>query len=242
MSLLTIGQNVAREVGVIQPTAITTATDPDVAKILRLCNKVGERLQKIFDWQVLTKERTFTSVATEEQTGIFTGITDFDRFVPETFWDRTAQDLISGPITAVEWQGLKATSYSNTEARKFRHRGGLVYITPTMAAGKTLAFEYISTDWCESSGAVGKSAFTADTDVGRISEELITRGVIWEFLVNESLPAEGAAHAYEEYFQALAENDRPGDDILVAGDIFGGSSQGRHFGGAPPVSGSGGLF
>ena len=235
-------QNACDEVGIIKPSAVAASTNPELEKMLRMANKVGKRLQKIFDWQILTKERTFTSVGTEEQTGIFTGITDFDRFIPETFWNRSQQFLISGPISSVDWQGLKATSYSDTERRKFRHRGGLVYVIPTLSSGDTIAFEYVSKNWCAKADATPQSSWILDTDTGLLDEELMTRGIIYEYLANEGLPSQGAAHAYEEYYQALTENDRPSDDILTAGDMFGGVSQGRHFGGAPPVAGTGGLF
>jgi hypothetical protein len=240
MSLLTIVQNASDQVEIAQPTSVIGNTSVDAQKFLRLANKVGRRLMKIFPWQALSKETTFTSVATEEQTSILAS--DFDRFISETFWNRSDAYLVSGPITAQEWQGLKATSYADTENRKFRHRGGSIYITPTMEAGKILAFEHVSNLWCQSSGGTGQSAWVADDDTGVIDEELITLGLVWEYLNAESLPNAAEAAAYEEYFEVLIENDRPSENILVAGDIFGGTRGTRHFTGVPPVSGSGGLF
>ena len=242
MSLLTICQNASDELEILEPTSVIGNPNSEVQKLLRLANKVGYRLMKVFNWQVLTKETTYTSVATEEQTSFLAA--DFDRFCPETMWDRTDQYLISGPITGTEWQGLKATTYSDTEHRKFRYRGGSVYIIPTMSAGKTIAYEYISKNWCQDSSLTGQSVWAADDDTGILDEELITKGVVWEYLNAESLPNASQAAAYEEYFNILIENDRPNEDILVAGAIFGGSRGrgSRHFTGGPPVRGSGGLF
>jgi len=239
MSLLTIVQDAADDIGILRPTSVVGNGDEDVKKLLRMANKVGDRLMRVFDWQIISKEQTFTSVATLEQTSILPS--DFDRFIPETFWNRTDIFLISGPITPSQWQGLIASSYSDTEARKFHIRGGSVYVQPVLGAGKTLAFEYVSKNWCQDASSTAQSAWAADTDTGIINEELITKGVIWEYLNSKGLPNAAQAAAYEEYFELLIKNDRPSSEVLVAGDIFGGSHT-RHYTGAPPVSGRGGLF
>ena len=240
MSLLTIVQAVADEVDILRPTSVISNNNSEVQKVLRLSNKVGDRLMKVFPWQILSIEKIYTSVGTEEQTNFFE--TDFDRFLPETMWNRSDIFMISGPITAQEWQGLKATSYSDTEHRKFRFRGDSMLIIPLIDAGKTIAYTYVSKNWCQSSGSVGQTAWAADDDTGILDEELITRGTIWEYLNAESLPNATQAASYEEYFELLIRNDRPTEDILVAGDIFSGSRGSRHYTGTPPVSGSGGLF
>jgi len=239
MSLLTICQGASDELEILRPTAIIGSSDANALKLRRLASKVGFRLSKVFNWRALQKETTFTSVGTEEQTAILPS--DFDRFISETFWDRTELEVITGPISPQEWQSLKADSYSNTSNRKFRHRGDSVLIIPTMTAGNTIAFEYVSKNWCQSSGSVAQSDWAADTDTGIIDEELITKGVIWEFLNAEGLPNAAQAMSYEEYFKVLIENDTPTEGILLAGDIFGGAGS-RRYSGSPTVSGNSGLF
>ena len=240
MSLLTIVQNAAAEIKIIKPTSVVNNTDPDVESLFRQINKVGDRLMKLYPWQILTKEHTFTSVATEEQTGILPA--DFDRFRMETFWNRTDQYFISGPISSTEWQGLKATSYSTEEYRKFAIRGDSILVIPTMGAGKTLAFEYVSKNWCQSALSVGQTVFAADTDTSIINEELLTRGLIWEHLNAEGLPNAAEANNFVEYYKILVKNDRPNSKVMTAGDIFGGVNSSRRFTGAPTVSGGGALF
>ena len=232
MTLLTIAVAAADEIGIDRPSSVISNPQPHVQKLLRYSNKVGTQLMKKVAWQVLRKEQTFTSVATETQTSILPS--DFDRFVPETFWDRSASVLISGPISSVEWQGLKANSYSISANPKFVYRGDAVLVIPTLAAGNTLAFEYVSNQWCESSGGTGQSSWAADTDVGVIDEELITRGLKYTYLTDEGLPNASAATEFEDYFNTLLENDQPNAGVMVAADIFGIGS--RHFSGAPGVN------
>lgn len=229
MTLLTIAQNVADEVGVDQPTVVAGSPDPTAQKLLRYINKTGTGLMKKLAWQVLRKERAFTSISGETQTAILPS--DFDRFIPETFWNRSTPVLMSGPVSAVQWQGLKATTY--TGKPKFAYRGGDVLVIPALGAGDSLAFEYVSNQWCQSTGAVAQSAFAADTDTGILDEELITRGAKFVYLTDEGLPNALAGADFNDYLAVLSRNDQPSANIMVAADIFGGANA-RHFDGTPP--------
>lgn len=233
MSLLTIVQNAADRAGATRPSSVASSTDPQVQRFFGYANKVGYDLMKKVAWQALRKELTFTGVAGETQTAFIPS--DFDRFVPDTFWDRTGVRKVSGPVSGVEWQGLKATAYSDYVNPKFIYRGGLILILPALTGSESLAVEYIDLNWCATSGGTAKAAFTLDTDVPRIDAELITRGIVFEYLDGEGLPSAKALADYADYLKALVGNDQPMTPILAAGDIFGG---GRHYAG-PPASASG---
>jgi len=235
MTLLTIARAAADEIGIQRPSSVYSNTAPEVQKLLRYANKVGRRFMKSVVWQVLRKEQTFTAIAGETQTGILPS--NFDRFIPETFWDRSGTKLISGPISSVEWQGLKATSYSGP-TKKFIYRGGDVLILPAQAGGESLAFEYVSKNWCQSSGGTAQSEWLADTDTGILDEELLTLGLIFAYLTGEGLPNQAAGAELNEYANTILGNDQPSAGIMVSGDIFGG---GRHFSGTPPVDLAGTL-
>ena len=231
MTLLTICNNAASEVDLNPFTTIVSNSDPGAVKLLRYAGKVGDRLMKVCEWQILRKEKTFTGVSGSEQTSILPA--DFDRFVPETFWNRSSEDLIAGPISSTEWQDLTARSHAGRP--KFILRGGSVFIIPVLAGGESLAFEYVSKNWCQSSGATAQNAWAADTDTGILDEELITLGVIYEYLVGEGLPTGAAADAYTDRYRLLVKNDQPRRKILVAGDIFATTS--RHYTGEPSSNG-----
>jgi hypothetical protein len=230
MTLLTICTDAADEIGIDRPSSVIGNPQPAIQKLLRYANKVGNRLMKAVDWQILRKEKTFTSIVGETQTGILPA--DFDRFVAEAFWDRSASKLISGPVSSVEWQSMKATAYNQDP--KFAYRGGSVLILPVYGAGSTLAFEYVSKNWCQSSGGTGQSAWAADTDLPVLDAEMMTLGLKVVYLTDEGLPNAIAMKDFDDYFATLLGNDQPSAGILSAADIFGG---GRHFGGTPSVNG-----
>lgn len=236
MSLLTIIQAAADEVQIIRPATVAGNTSDDARRFLRYANKVGTTLMKSVNWQALRNEQSFTALNQETQTSILPS--DFDRFVPETFWDRTNQQLLVGPVTSVRWQGLKAEGYDGV-SRRFIHRGNAISVIPIPAGGEAYAFEYISNQWCESSGGAGQSAFSADTDVARIDEELITLGVIFEWLVSEGQPWQTAKMMYEERLGLLTRQDQSGSGAVLVADIFGG---GRTFSGTPSTLDPGVTF
>lgn len=231
MTLLQICKDAADEIGIDRPSSVIANPQPHVQKLLRYANKCGIRLMKVVDWQILRKEQTFTSIDNETQTGILPA--DFDRFIVETFWDRSASKLLIGPITPVEWQSLKATGY--TGDKKFIYRGGSVMTIPAFSAGSSLAFEYVSRNWCQSNASVAQAAWAADTDTGILDEELMTLGIKVLYLVDEGLPAAVAMKDFDDHFVTLLGNDQPTAGIMVSADIFGGA---RHFGGTPSVNGS----
>lgn len=236
MTLLSICQDAADEIGIPQPSTVAGNPAPEAQKLFRYANKVGKRLVSMVEWQDLRIERTFSAIAGETQTGIIPA--DFDRFVPETFWDRSGSALLSGPITSAEWGGLKAQNYSGV-VRKFIYRGGSVLVLPAFAGGESLAFEYISTKWVlATDGTTYKTAFSADTDTPSLDEELITHGVAYEFLNGEGLPSAVAKAAYEERFELMVGNDQPVAGIMMAGDVFGRGS--RYYNGSP--AGTGGFL
>lgn len=232
MTLLTIATDAADELQVTRPGSVAGSTADTSRRMLRYANAVGRDLMKEYAWQDLRREQTFTAIAGEVQTGILPS--DFDRFVPETFWDRSSDQFLSGPIPAARWQGLKARNYSNSY-RKFMIRNDSVYAIPAFGGGESLAFEYVTNQWCQSSGGTGQAAFAADTDTARIDEELITRGIIYKWLLSEGLPFEGALNAFVTYKNDLIKNDEPRPRILVAGDIFA-RPTGRHWTGTPEVN------
>ena len=225
-NFLKIIQDAADEIGIAQPASGVGNSNVESLKLVRYADKVGNALMKSFHWQILTKEKTFTSVASETQTSTILEA-DFDRFIPETFWDRSGSFLMTGPLSSKEWQNLKATNYDNAGARKFRLRGDSILIIPVPTAGLSYAYEYISNKWVDVAATGSpKVAFTLDTDVPLLNAELLTLGIIYEYLDGDGLPAVSAAKTYLDMFKLLAKNDQPSSGTLVAGDIFGGRPTG----------------
>lgn len=180
MSLLTICQEAASQLGLRQPSTIVGSADLTAQILYRFANQAGKELMRFHDWQNLIVEVNFTSLATQEQTGALPPA-DYDRMIynPEV-WDRTSDIRISGPVPQRGWQRLKASASGGLGAC-WRIIGNEMNVLPVMTAGHTLAFEYISKRWAASSGGTRQSSFMADTDETRLSEDLLVLELVWRF-------------------------------------------------------------
>ncbi len=206
MSLLTLIQNASDRIGVVRPATVTTSADPQVIRLLGMAQQEGKALARRHDWKVMTKEQTFTSTATETQTAALPS--DFDRFVDETFFNRTQRRPVWGPLSAQDWSLTKAT-VSTVIYEAFRQRGSStdLLFTPTPTAGESYAFEYVSKNWCVKSDTTEQSSWLSDTDTGILDEEIMTLGVIWRFKSAQGLDYAEEFRSYELMVAEQASRD-----------------------------------
>jgi hypothetical protein len=227
LTLLTIAQTAADKIGLRRPATVISNPDPEVQQLFRAIVEECEALLEAAYWQALRKERTFTAISGETQTGILPS--DFLQMVPETFWDRSTTKLISAVQDGVQWQNLKAISYNGSQP-KFVIRGGVLLVLPAMAGGESLAFEYITTQYVIAADSTPKSAFTVDTDTTLLDEPLIALGATVRYLGSIGQPIGVNGPAYEERRTRLIERDSPTSGTMQVADIFGGA---RTFSGTP---------
>lgn len=208
MSLLSICQNVASDLGLRQPVAIVGATDLTAQILFRLANKEGKELSRWHDWQALINEVTFTSLATEEQTDALDPDV-YDRMIynPEV-WNRSTNQRYAGPTQQRYWQRIKAQTTVGAIGM-WRILGKQLHIYPVPTAGQTIAFEIISKNWCESSGGTAQSAFMVDTDTALLDESVMELGMIWRYRAGRGFPqyAEDMV-TYEGAKERAASSDR----------------------------------
>lgn len=180
MSLLTIVQNAQRRLGLTVTSSVVGNADDTATQLLALLNQAGEELAQEFAWQAITFEATFTTVAQESQGAMETIAPGWLYIVNNTIWNRSENEPFFA-LSAQEWQREKSANVTGPGSR-FRIRGGSLLMNPVPAAGKTCAFEYVSRYWAtDSTGATGKAAFTVDSDVARLDEQLLTLSLIWRF-------------------------------------------------------------
>lgn len=164
MTLLTMVQATRERVLQYAPTlAFAEATDTAVIALKALATQSGRDLVRRHEWTFLIAEQTFTALAQEVQTNMLPS--DFDRFIDESWFNRSKTRRILGPLTPQEWQRRK-TLQTSPVFESFRLRGADVLMIPTPEAGDTLAFEYISKNWVDTDadGAGEADEFAADAD------------------------------------------------------------------------------
>lgn len=209
MSLLTVAQNVADEVGLPRPSVVIGSNDRTVRQLLRFINRTGELLAKK-NWTILQLEHTFSTVAS---TASYSLPSDFERLLDMSAWDRSNYWQLRGPLNAKDWQVYKSGLVANATLRsRFRikadTRVNKFFIDPTPAEVRSMVFEYASNKWVkDAANANGKTDFTADTDIALVSEELIELGAIWRTLDRKGFAYEEAKQEFEdEVDRAYAED------------------------------------
>lgn len=193
MSLLTIAQDAAREIGITPPDTIIGSSEANAITLRGIAQRVGRSLARRATWQKITKQTTFATVAS---TVTYDLASDFDWYLPETMFNRTRNRRVHGPISESMWQQIQA-SLTTLVNPGFRFRGGQILISPTPSSAETVAYEYISTQWCEASGGTDQSTWTADTDLPLFGEELHILGIVWRFKQSKGMDYSEAFRNYE---------------------------------------------
>lgn len=186
MTLLSIVQRVARLVTIQPPTSVVTNTqDTQVQQLYELVNEEGRDLASSYDWQVLMQQQTFVTVAAAAQPGVVPS--DWDRFIPDSFFNRTLRRKVFGPVTPQTWQAIQAMPQLNSVFLAFRERDGVFLISPDPPAGQTIAYEYVSQNWAASATGTAQPQFQADSDVTYLSENIIALGARWRWKAAKGL-------------------------------------------------------
>ena len=220
MSLLTLVKETFKRVGLTAPASAIDSTDENVIRMVSLANEEGESLSERAMWQNLVREATHTTVAAESQ-GLITTIAgdDFDRICNDTFWNRTANRRWY-PVSDVDWQSMKARTVTGP-VNYFRLRGNALLALPVPTAGETLAFEWVTKNWCESSTGTGQSAWAADDDVARLSEVLMLHGMVWRWKKAQGLEYAEDFTQYERMVESAIIRDGARGHLNMGGAVRG---------------------
>lgn len=206
MTLLTIVHNASDRIGLSRPSSVVASSDQTVLTLLGLAQEEGRALAHRHTWQALQAEYTFS---TSNGTASYALPSGLDRILIDTVFNRTSNRRMVGDLTPEQWQEIQASLVTRVNPA-FRVRTNLFYISPTPSATETVAYEYITKNWCQSALSVGQSAWAADTDTGVLDEELTTLGLVWRFRAAKGLDYAEAMQNYEiEVARAINRDGAP---------------------------------
>jgi len=217
MTCLSIIQEVSQRLNLASPTSSAQSTDPAVLQLVALANKEGEWMTDQCDWQVLTQEASFTTVATEIQGALDTICPGLKNVVNDTMWNRDLRRPVFGPTTNARWEQLKAMVMTGPW-NMYEIRNNNIRFIPVPTAGQSIYFLYTTQYWCQSSTGTNQSRFLADTDVLLLREDLFKLGMEWRWKKAKGLDYAQDFADYEVMLESAKSRDGAKDTINM-GDV-----------------------
>ena len=197
---LEVIQNVALEINLPRPSAVTDGGQDLAGRALQLLKTAGRRLAKK-PWPELIYEHEFFLKKNQPYYDL---PDDYGYLIQGTGWDRVESRPLT-PLNPQQWQEWKSGLVQAEVWKQYRVKAvdgqRKLYINPTPSTssctfecvdGKKvkvgLVVEYVSKYWCESSAGAGKAVPTLGTDVIRLPDDLIEAELKWRWLRSLSRP------------------------------------------------------
>lgn len=190
MALLDIIQQHCLLHGLAKPPVVATATDAPTLQMLAILNDLMDMIRKESKFTGYVNISTFPALAAEDQGAMATLFPGFMTLSNGTFFNRTLNIPIIGPLTDTEWESLKAATALGPYS-SYRILQGHLYMYPLPPAGNTLALEYKSKYGVQSAGGTPKQYWTLDTDIGVIDEAILRKGLAYRWKEVKGLPYQG---------------------------------------------------
>ncbi|MCA8026414.1 hypothetical protein [Burkholderia cepacia] len=217
MSCLSIVQDVCQRVGLAAPSSAVTSPDPMIQQILSLATKEGEWLTDQYDWQVLTVETSFITVAAQVQGQLSTICPNLKNIINDTIWNRDLRRPVFGPLAAQRYEQLQAMVMQGPW-NQFIIQGNNLIFFPVPQAGQHCWFEYTTQNWCQSEAGAGQGRFAADTDVLLLREDVFKLGMEWRWKKAKGLDYAQDFVDYETMLQNAKARDGS-KDVINMGDV-----------------------
>lgn len=198
MSLLTIAQTLAADVGLAVPSQVVGSADRSMIEVLSFANAAGEELARRVDWMQLAASTVLTGTGTQVAHAMPAG---FSRIAPGAAV-LTATGAMVRPLTRAEWGTLAAVE---GVPRYFLLQEDTVTLWPHLATGATATVWYQSRNWCSN----GTDAWALDDETSLIDEALFAKALIVRWRRQKGMDYTDHEAEYEAALQDLSRfNDR----------------------------------
>lgn len=195
MSLLTIYNRLARNVGLAESTQVVSSCKRECIEAVTMSNAVGAELARRVDFGALRKSIV---LAGDGFNKVFDLGDDFSRIIDGI--GVTFGAGIIRPLTQGEWASLEAVAGS---PRYFLLEGRSITLWPFLGVGADASARYQSKNWCSN----GSDAWAADSDTSLIDEDLMAKGLIVRWRRQKGMPYEDFEAEYEADLADIARFD-----------------------------------
>lgn len=141
---------------------------------------------------------------------------DLDYFVTATWWDGSYRWQLLGPLEPQEKQVIKWGISPVGPRRRFWFEQNMMFINPTPTNfTDVIAYDYYSTNWCQSAAGVAQSAWQADTDTYVLDPDAFILGIEWRFLRAKGMDYSQELKNYGERVQRLQARNGGNRDLPI---------------------------
>lgn len=205
MTILSAIQGVCKVVGLDVPTAVLASTTREHVELVALANEMADRIAQGHDWQALKSLATITGDGSNEDHSL---PTDYARMLKKAqVWSSSLETPLSPIPDTDEWLGLDIQSFDFV-VNAWTIYGDQIHIKPALASAVTAKYFYISNLIVTASGGSTKTTFTADDDTFRLSERLLTLGMIWQWKAHKGLAYSEDMETFEALKETLVSDDK----------------------------------
>jgi hypothetical protein len=160
-------------------------------------------------WSYLRKEHSLTTVTGQAQ---YCLPPDFHNMIDQTWWNRTNRLPVGGPLSAQEWQYLKARVVGVVFNVLFRPMSRSITLYPDTAvpSGFNIVFEYCSSWWVSTIASPNVSSsdtVVSSTDYVWFDPLLVVAGLKLDFLKAKGFDTTAA----QQDFNAILESGKNAD-------------------------------
>lgn len=186
MTILSSVQNACRYLNQDVPSALVSSTEAFQVNILAVANQVAKSIARAHDWRLFT---TLKTQAGDGTTTAFSLPADYDRMPVE---GKIFLTSLNAPLTRVydmeDWLRIQINNTGNVPGW-WIILGGMLNIYPAMASTNSAKYYYQSNLIIAPSSGSNKTEFTLDTDTFRLSEHVLTLGIIYRWRAAQGLEA-----------------------------------------------------
>lgn len=220
--MLTTVQKFCRRQGISVPSTVLGSGDDTIAQIYSLLEEECTELATRGPWAGLRNQCEFLSLASESQGTLSslgsgpTSTNNLNYIISQTFWDRSQRLPVLGPYDPQDWQAVKAVQVTGPQYYcmiRGSDSGGEaeLLMNPAPPAGHTMAFEYVTWNWCRNFVSTGVytpgQSFTNDADLFQVPENIVLMGLRWRYKKEKNLPYAEDFSSYEEMVAAAFARD-----------------------------------
>jgi hypothetical protein len=196
MTLLSIVQGLAKNVGVQVPSQVIGSSAREMVEALQFVHETGEELARRVDWGQLQQSATLTGDGTNKVHTLPSGFSRLNSGVSVT------SGGIVRPLSRAEWNTLAPVQGA---PRYFLLEGAEITLWPYLANAATATVQFQSKNWT----SAGSATFTADDQTSLIDEALFLKGLIVRWRRQKGMDVAEYDAEYEAALQDVANfNDR----------------------------------